>query len=78
MQIRAGAHNIWWERQERAVLWRRAWLCGLGSVPLAPTALTPGIPTAQSWQDTAESSLLSLLREAATICTTKTTTARNG
>lgn len=31
----------------------------------------PGIPMAQSWQVTAESSLLSLLREAATTCTTQ-------
>lgn len=32
---------------------------------------SPGIPTAQSWQEAAESNLLPLLREAATTCTTQ-------
>lgn len=45
LQIGAGAHNVWWERQERAALWRGAQFCGLGSVPLALPALTlPAFP----------------------------------
>lgn len=42
-------------------------LCSPGSNSPDP----PGTPTAQSWQDAAESSLLSLLREAATSTTQK-------
>lgn len=47
------------------VLWPG--LCSPGSA--SPDS--PGIPTAQSWQDAAESSLLSMLGEAATTRTTQ-------
>lgn len=49
-------------------------LCPQLCSPGSSSPECPGIPTAQSWQDAAESSLLSLLsllREAAATCTTQ-------
>lgn len=78
LQTGAGAHNTWWQRRERGCPWERStglWpglSILLTDIPDADPALVScSFSLAQSWQDTAESNLLSFLREAATMCKTQ-------